>query len=123
MYRGLLVRRTRWRDRDGRVTRLTQRRFVSMRDPHLAGLETTVVPENWTGRIEVRSALDGTVTNNGVARYRALGSVHLTPLEEGAEGNLMWLEVQTNQSHVRIATAARTRLFHNGQRLELEPVN
>ena len=58
------------------------------------------------------------MTNSGVARYRPLGSVHLTPLDRGAEGNLMWLEVQTNQSHVRIATAARTRLFHNGQRLD-----
>jgi trehalose/maltose hydrolase-like predicted phosphorylase len=45
MYSGVLVRRTRWRDHEGRVTRLTQRRFVSMRDPHLAGLQTTVVAE------------------------------------------------------------------------------
>ena len=122
IYRGLLVRRTRWRDRDGRTSRLTQRRFVSMRDPHLAALETTVVPENWTGRLEVRSALDGTVTNSGVARYRALGSVHLSPLEEGAESDLMWLQVQTTRSHIQIATAARTRLFHKGLRLKLEPV-
>jgi trehalose/maltose hydrolase-like predicted phosphorylase len=123
MYRGLLVRRTRWRSSDGRVTRLTQRRFVSMRDPHLAGLETTVVPENWTGHIEVRSALDGTVTNSGVPRYRSLGSVHLTSLEAGTQGNLMWLEVETNQSHVRIATAATTQLFHKGQLLDSQPVS
>jgi trehalose/maltose hydrolase-like predicted phosphorylase len=122
MYRGLLVRRIRWRDSDGRVTSLTQRRFVSMRDPHLAGLQTTVVPENWSGLIEVRSALDGTVTNNGVARYRSLGSMHLTTLEAGAEGNLIWVEVQTNQSHVRVATTARTRLFADGQLLESQPV-
>jgi alpha,alpha-trehalase len=119
---GLLVRRTRWRDNEGRITSLTQRRFVSMRDPHLAGLQTTVVPENWTGTVEIKSALDGTVVNSGVPRYRPLGSVHLTPTEQGADGNLMWLQVETSQSHVRIATAARTRLLHNGQRLELEPV-
>jgi trehalose/maltose hydrolase-like predicted phosphorylase len=83
MYRGLLVRRTRWRDRDGRISRLSQRRFVSMRDPHLAGLETTIVPENWSGRLEVRSALDGTITNKNVARYRSLGAVHLRPLDGG----------------------------------------
>ena len=81
MYRGVLVRRTRWRDADGRVVQVAQRRFVSMRDPHLAGLETTVVPENWEGRLEVRSALDGRVANSGVARYRALGTVHLDPRE------------------------------------------
>jgi trehalose/maltose hydrolase-like predicted phosphorylase len=123
MFSGVLVRRTRWRDKEGRVTRLTQRRFVSMRDPHLAGLQTTVVPENWTGRLEVKSALDGRVTNDGVARYRPLGSVHLTPVEEGAETNLMWLQVETNQSHVRLATAARTTLLHNGRPVSLEPVS
>jgi alpha,alpha-trehalase len=121
MYRGLLVRQTRWRDRQGRITSLTQRRFVSMRDLHLAALETTITPENWDGRLAVRSALDGTVTNNNVARYRELGAVHLTPLDSGADGDVMWLQVETNQSHVRIATAARTRLFRNGQRLNLEP--
>ena len=123
MDRGLLVRRTRWRDTDGRVTRLTQRRFVSMRDPHLAALQTTVVPENWTGFVEVRSALDGRVTNSGVARYRSLGAVHLTPLEAGADGSLTWVEVQTNQSHVRIAAAARTRVFRDGRLVELEPIH
>jgi alpha,alpha-trehalase len=81
------------------------------------------VSENWTGVVEVRSALDGRVTNDGVARYRPLGSVHLTPLDEGTEADLMWLQVETNQSHVCIATAARTRLAVNGQRLDLEPVN
>ena len=47
--RGLLVRRTTFEDRDGRRLALTQRRFVSMSDPHLAALETTILAENWTG--------------------------------------------------------------------------
>ncbi len=120
MYRGVLVRRTRWRDADDRVVQVTSRRFVSMRDPHLAGLETTVVAENWEGRLEVRSALDATVGNNGVARYRALGTVHLTPLGSGADDSkVIWLEVETNQSRIRIAVAARTRLFRLGEQLEL----
>jgi trehalose/maltose hydrolase-like predicted phosphorylase len=120
MYRGVLVRRTRFRDTDDRILQLTQRRFVSMRDPHLAGLETTVVAENWEGRVELRSALDGTVRNEGVARYRALGTEHLTPVDAGADGELIWLEVVTNQSHVQIAEAARTRLFRNGRQVEFE---
>ncbi len=72
MYRGVLTRRTRFRDHAGRILQVTQRRFVSMRDPHLAGLETTLVAENWSGTLEVRSALDGTVRNSGVARYNSL---------------------------------------------------
>ena len=54
---GVLTRTLRLRDPRGRVTRVEQRRFVHMAHHHLAGLETTIVPENWSGRLEVRSAL------------------------------------------------------------------
>ncbi|MGH9003246.1 MAG: glycoside hydrolase family 65 protein, partial [Acidimicrobiia bacterium] len=70
LRRGVLTRLVRVGEPGGRVTRVAQRRIVSMADPHLAALETTIVPENWSGRLEIRSALDGRVTNSGVARYR-----------------------------------------------------
>jgi trehalose/maltose hydrolase-like predicted phosphorylase len=38
LRRGVLTRQLRVRDREGRVTRVTQRRLVHMADPHLAGL-------------------------------------------------------------------------------------
>jgi trehalose/maltose hydrolase-like predicted phosphorylase len=65
-------RRVRFRDRAGRDTALESRRFVSMADPHHAGIEWTIIPENWSGRVEVISALDGRVSNGGVARYGKL---------------------------------------------------
>jgi trehalose/maltose hydrolase-like predicted phosphorylase len=37
----------------GRETTLRSRRFVSMADPHHAGIEWTLTPENWSGRVEV----------------------------------------------------------------------
>ena len=121
LRRGLLTRLVRVRDPDGRLTRMTQRRFVSMADPHLAGLETTVVPENWSGSLEVRSALDGTVTNGGVERYKALSGGHLVPLEAGGIGDdTVWLQMETRTSRVRIAQAARTRVVQNGQRVAVE---
>ncbi|HYT25129.1 MAG TPA: glycoside hydrolase family 65 protein, partial [Actinomycetota bacterium] len=83
---GLLLRELRWRDGRGRVTRCTQRRFVHMADPHLAGLETTFVAENWSGTLEVRSGLDGRVVNAGVARYRDLANRHLDVLGAGPAG-------------------------------------
>ncbi|HTU08711.1 MAG TPA: glycoside hydrolase family 65 protein, partial [Trebonia sp.] len=73
-------RRLRFRDRAGRETTLTSRRFVSMADPHHAGIEWTLVPENWSGHVEVISALDARVTNRGVARYRQLEGRHLNPI-------------------------------------------
>jgi len=122
LFRGLLTRRTRFRDQAGRILSVTQRRFVSMRDQHFAALETTLVPENWSGLLEVRSALDGTVRNAGVARYENLDNVHLVPLCSDQENEeVVCLHVETSQSHVRIAEAARTRLFRSGCRLELKP--
>lgn len=122
LRRGVLTRRSRLRDPDGRIVAVTQRRFVSMRDPHLAGLETTLVAENWSGVLEVRSGLDGTVRNTGVARYAGLGDQHLNVLCTDVENDeVVCLQAETNQSHVRIALAARTRLFREGRRLALEP--
>jgi trehalose/maltose hydrolase-like predicted phosphorylase len=72
-----VVRRLRFRDHCGRETTLTSRRFVSMADAHHAGIEWTLVPENWSGRAEVISAVDGRVSNTGVARYQQLEGRHL----------------------------------------------
>jgi trehalose/maltose hydrolase-like predicted phosphorylase len=111
LRRGVLTRFLRVRDLQGRATRVTQRRFVSMADPHLAGLETTVVPEDWSGRLELRSALDGQVTNAGVARYRDLEGRHLAPVAGGRAGDdAVWLLVETTASRVQVALAARTRV-------------
>ena len=121
-FRGILTRRSRLRDPEGRVVAVTQRRFVSMRDPHVAGLETTLVAENFSGRLEVRSALDGTVRNSGVARYAPLADRHLAPLGTDRENDeVVCLHTETNQSHVRVAEAARTRLYGDGGRLSIEP--
>ncbi len=114
LRRGLLTRRARMSDGDGHVVRLTQRRFVSMRDRHLAALQTTIVAENWSGPLQVRSGLDGTVCNAGVARYRGLSGRHLDVIETGAHGDdVVYLTVETNQSHLRIGEAARTRWWHH----------
>jgi len=122
MRQGVLSRLVRFADKNGRRTRIFQRRFVSMAGSHLAGLETTIVAENWSGRIRICSALDGQVTNNGVKRYRQLDSRHLTPIEtQAVNSETIHLQVETNQSHVRIAEAARTRLFCDGNQIPAKP--
>ncbi len=116
--RGVLTRHVRWHDADGRRTRLTQRRLVCMRDMHLAALETTFEAENWAGELEIRSGLDGRVVNAGVHRYSELSNRHLEILRAGGSGEeAVELEVETNQSGVRIAQAARTRLLRDGIRV------
>lgn len=107
--RAKLSRRSRLQDSDGRVVSITERRFVSLRDQHLMALEVTCVPENFAGRIEVEVALDGTVSNSGIARYADLGGDHLVGVSSAElSANTIQLVVRTNDSDVVVAQAART---------------
>ena len=112
--RGVLTRLVDFRD-EGRRIRLSQRRFVSMSDPHLAAQETTVTPEGWSGTVTFRSALDGRVENRGVARYRRFASDHLESRDQGeVDDESVFVEVETSQSFIRVAEAARTRVYSDG---------
>ncbi|MCT8971532.1 glycoside hydrolase family 65 protein [Microbaculum marinisediminis] len=118
---GLLERHMRVRDPEGRETSVATRRIVHMGQAHIAALEMQLRPENWSGRMEVRSALDGRVVNGGVERYRALSNKHLAPLEASSVGeDGVLLLTETTQSHIRIAQAATTRLFRNGEPVDVE---
>lgn len=122
LRQGMLSRLVRFNDGEGRRTRLFQRRFVSMANPHLAGLETTLAAENWSGNLCVRSSLDGRVVNSGVRRYQKLSNRHLLPIEtQAVDDETIYLQVETNQSRIRISEAARTRLFQKGKQVAIQP--
>jgi len=117
----VLLRRFRVRDAKGRVTAVATRRIVSMAAPNLAAIDYRITPENWSGTLHIRSELDGSVVNAGVARYRQLANRHLEVLATGAvapEG--VYLLVQTTQSRIQVAEAARTRLYRGAERVEPE---
>src|SRR5450755_851996 len=109
-----------FRDRLGRETTLRSRRFVSMAHVHQAGIEWTVTPENWSGGVEVVTALDGRVTNRGVARYRELEGRHLDPVSPRTFGaEVIALKVQTRQSNLYVAEAARTRVYRGEELVDV----
>jgi alpha,alpha-trehalase len=111
LRRGVLTRSCLFEDGQGRRTSVVQTRFVSMADPHLAGMRTVIRAENWSGGVEVHSALDGRVLNSGVARYRDLEPRHLIQTGAGfTDEETMHLRVRTTQSGVEVAVAAMTRL-------------
>ena len=105
-------RSVRFRDASGRETTLVSRRFVSMAERHLAGIEWTITPQNWSGRVEVITALDSRVTNSGVSRYQQLEGRHLDPLLPRTFGpEVIGLKAQTRQSQIHFGQAARTRVY------------
>ncbi|MGH3831323.1 MAG: glycoside hydrolase family 65 protein, partial [Pseudonocardiaceae bacterium] len=120
----VVAREIHFRDRSGRETILRSRRFVSMANSHMAGIEWTVTPANWSGRVEVISGLDGRVTNSMVARYRELEGRHLGPGSPRTFGpEIIGLKVQTRQSNIYIAEAARTRVFPDAAVSMLDPAS
>jgi trehalose/maltose hydrolase-like predicted phosphorylase len=117
----VVVRAMRFRDRVGRETTLETRRFVSMADMHQAAMQWTITPENWSGKVEVISSLDGRVTNRGVARYRQLEGRHLDPVSPRTFGpEIIALEMRTRQSRIYVAEAARTRVYGERGTVDLD---
>lgn len=120
LRRGMLFRTVTF-DQEGRRTTLRERRLVSMDDMHLAALEVSITPENWSGSVSIRSAIDGRVENSGARLYRRFNKVHLEPLEaEVCADDTLCLLVRTTQSKIYIAQAARTSVMLEGRSVEPE---
>jgi len=112
---GVLCRDVRFRHGNGRITRMQERRLVSMRDPHIGAMSFDVTPENWTGAMTVYSGIDGEVRNTGVARYRQLADHHTRVVaKDEIDEETVRLVAQTTQSRIEVAVAARTRIYRNG---------
>ncbi|MFG2054374.1 glycoside hydrolase family 65 protein [Micromonospora sp. NPDC048930] len=123
LRRGLYLRELVVVDRDGRRTRIRQRRLVSMASPHLAALETSILPENWSGRLEIRSGIDGGVVNANAPADAGSCGCHLTDVVTGGDdAEVVWLTAVTTTSRHEVAVAARTRIT-DGVAHSSEPVH
>ena len=94
----------------GERMNVVQRSFVSMDDPHLAVLETTVVALGWDGQVTLRAGIDAGVRNTNVAAYLGSDATHLSRPTFTDAGDILLCEVETRQSGIRIATAIRLHL-------------
>jgi trehalose/maltose hydrolase-like predicted phosphorylase len=116
----MVIRELRFRDRGGRETTLRSRRFMSMAHSHQAAIEWTLTAENWSGGVEIVSALDGRVTNGGVERYGDLEGRHLDAVSPRTFGpEVIALHVQTRQSNIYVAQAARTRVMRGAEPVDV----
>lgn len=121
LRRGILHRAFTVTGTEGRTTRLTERRLVHMATPHLAALEWTITPLDWSGPMEIRSGVDGSVENRNVTAEHDLASRHLTDLETGTDAfEIVWVSARTTQSQRHVTVAARTRLLADGIPLDPE---
>ena len=117
---GVLHRKVVVRDAAGRETLIESSRLASMAQPHLAALKYSITPLNYSERISIRSGLNGRVINAGVERYRQLSSKHLEPIVEGGKDKTSYIVLQTNQSRIQIAEAAKLFISVNNDRVDPE---
>ncbi len=99
---GQLTRRVRWRSPKGRTTRLDFKRFTSLANVHLASLQVSITPEDYSGSIEVRGGLYAGADN--------LGYKHWEWLEQGTAKNECWLKLKTRTTGIETGMAARVTL-------------
>ena len=117
MKAGVVARTIVAKDARGRVTRIGIRRVASMHDPHLCALQFDVTPLNYSSSIRIRSALDGRVINDNVARYRQLNQKHLAPVSRGKAGRTVFLHTETNRSKYQIVMHAKTIVYQGKSRI------
>jgi len=115
---GSLNRKIIVKDKHGNETLIQSTRIISMANPHLAGMQYKITPLNYDGNITILSALDGQVINSGVERYRQLNSKHWQKVKEGGSEQNSFIVLQTNQSKIKMALAAKLSLSINGRRFE-----
>jgi HAD superfamily hydrolase (TIGR01509 family) len=118
LRQGLLSKVIRFVDGQGRTTTVSERRFVHMRHWHLGGLEVIIEPENWSGKIKVKSAIDGNVRNAGASAYAETANIHLECVEQASDAELLFLKARTSQTRIEIALACQTNAFIGGRKLK-----
>ncbi|WP_220094018.1 glycosyl hydrolase family 65 protein [Arthrobacter sp. AQ5-05] len=112
LRRGLFEVDDNYADGEGRTTAVSSRRLQSQADPRLAAMETRIVAGNWSGSISILSAINTSVTNGNATVDSMLAKTHLQPARAVPAGpDTVIVDVQTNQSGLAIAMAARTRVF------------
>ncbi len=94
-------------DNQGRRTMVESVRLVSMANKHLAALEYSITPLNYSGTISIKTGIDANIINDGVARYRDLNQKHLGKANCGSQENIIWLSTETTQSKIKLDIAAQ----------------
>jgi trehalose/maltose hydrolase-like predicted phosphorylase len=115
LEKAILHREIVFRDPAGNRTQLTSKRIVHMDNEHIAAIQWILKPLNWSRNIVIRSGIDGSVTNNGVKRYRQLNGRHFSILERTRlQDDGIYLKVQTRNSETVLAQASKLMIYIDG---------
>lgn len=116
LYDGISVRRFCVQDPKGQRTYIISQRLVHIKKYHLLCQKYSIISEDWSGPIEIKVGIDGSVTNCGVARYSAYNGKHLEVINKGIfnineNDNGIFLTTKTIQSKMIVTMACKCALY------------
>ncbi|NTU58387.1 MAG: glycoside hydrolase family 65 protein [Chlorobiaceae bacterium] len=120
MKKGILHRKTTFKNEQGRILTLQTSKMAFMHDPHRGYMRVIVTPKNFSGQIRVLSGLNGEVFNRGYFPREMYKHLQLERIEHGR--NFMYLEMKTREQGIRISEAASWKMISDvGRMLQWEP--
>ena len=108
---GLLSRSLLWRSPQGKVSQLEFKRFISMAEVHIACLQVSITPQNYSGEFICQTSLDGAVNS---LKYQQWDWI-----DQGTEDEMCWLKLRTHATGIEIGMTQRLSL-HKGQSVKQE---
>jgi trehalose/maltose hydrolase-like predicted phosphorylase len=106
--RGVLTREVLFRAPTGNIVRLEFERFASLHDVHVLAQRVRITAVDGSPKIRVESAINGDVTNAGVAHF-------LPEINVDDRGDTIGVEVKTQQSKYIIGVGSRLISPHRVQ--------
>ncbi|OVE73344.1 hypothetical protein BVX93_01815 [bacterium B13(2017)] len=120
MKHATLERIIKFEDKNKRVTILKSERIANMDNPHYGAIRYTIKPVNFNEIITIKSSIDGSVINYGVARYRDLSSKHLQVIDVNSKDNNIFVHVRTRKSKIDIIVNSKSSIIENKKRLNIK---
>ncbi|HET9920888.1 MAG TPA: hypothetical protein VFQ30_13650 [Ktedonobacteraceae bacterium] len=106
MQTGVVSRMVRWESPSGIRIKIASERFASLADEHVGAIHFSVtVEDNPAASDEANGEVDVTLwasLNTAVGNYDLM---HFETVDQGHEGELVWLHTQTRRSHVQLVQA------------------
>jgi beta-phosphoglucomutase family hydrolase len=119
---GILYKDVVFKDQKGRQTRTNERRFVHMQYSHLGGFDLSITPLDWSGKLVVRSGIDGRIKNTTDAIIDPeIGAIkHFTVENCTVQDNVVSMTAVTDTTKLVVSQSTRTNIFQNGKELKPE---
>ena len=114
LHEGVLHRTVRWQSESGKTVQIAFERFASLAFPHVMAIRCTIETLGGSCQVEIQSLVDGFPDNEGITHWKWI--------DQGIEGDSIWLQTRTRDSAVEFGIAARLGLASDC-RDPIEPVN